>query len=281
MEHTKSMMPKTGKVFFAVLNCHFKAFKFTRHAKLVSSSNISPHSHTNADEIQKGLASNKGNQTLFHNDVKRKNFFSRFALHHSLGFTLAEVLITLGIIGVVASLTIPSIKNKADEIQFRTGLKKSYTIIDQAYQQILNENGGSFQSRCELNNSTCIINMFKPYIKYNLEVSGTPNSGNLGNCWNNNELHNQDEQHVCAILNDGMSFDFDMETSTCDNGTIKCGYISIDVNGLKKPNIWGKDKFALTLYANRLTAINEGCTDGKGLWTYNRGCAYTYLFEGK
>lgn len=40
-------------------------------------------------------------------------------------FTLAEVLITLGIIGVVAALTIPTLVNNYRKKQFETGLKKN------------------------------------------------------------------------------------------------------------------------------------------------------------
>jgi len=42
------------------------------------------------------------------------------------GFTLAEVLITLGIIGVVASLTIPTLMANYQKVQYVTGLKRAY-----------------------------------------------------------------------------------------------------------------------------------------------------------
>ena len=47
-------------------------------------------------------------------------------------FTLAEVLITLGIIGVVAALTIPTLVNNYRKKQFETGLKKEYSVLLQA-----------------------------------------------------------------------------------------------------------------------------------------------------
>jgi len=40
-------------------------------------------------------------------------------------FTLAEVLLTLAIIGVVAALTIPAVITKVTKDQYVTGLKKS------------------------------------------------------------------------------------------------------------------------------------------------------------
>ncbi len=48
------------------------------------------------------------------------------------GFTLAEVLITLGIIGIVASMTLPTIVQKYRNHVVETRLKKFYTIFNQA-----------------------------------------------------------------------------------------------------------------------------------------------------
>ena len=49
------------------------------------------------------------------------------------GFTLAEVLITLGVIGVVAAMTLPSLVNKYQAKVLETGLKKSYANLQNAY----------------------------------------------------------------------------------------------------------------------------------------------------
>ena len=57
------------------------------------------------------------------------------------GFTLAEVLITLGIIGIVAALTIPTLIAKHQKQVFATQLKKSYSSIGQALQMAQLEYG--------------------------------------------------------------------------------------------------------------------------------------------
>ncbi|MDO5438036.1 MAG: prepilin-type N-terminal cleavage/methylation domain-containing protein, partial [bacterium] len=41
------------------------------------------------------------------------------------GFTLAEVLITLAIIGVVAAISIPSVISNSQQQEFKTGLRKA------------------------------------------------------------------------------------------------------------------------------------------------------------
>ncbi len=48
------------------------------------------------------------------------------------GFTMAEVLITLGIIGVVAAMTLPTLINNNRNKALETGLKRSYSVLSQA-----------------------------------------------------------------------------------------------------------------------------------------------------
>ena len=48
------------------------------------------------------------------------------------GFTLAEVLITLGIIGVIAALTVPTLMNNSTEMEFRSAFKKGLAALNQA-----------------------------------------------------------------------------------------------------------------------------------------------------
>lgn len=50
-------------------------------------------------------------------------------------FTLAEVLITLGIIGVVAALTMPSVMNNVQKMVLKNQFKKTYALISNAYKK--------------------------------------------------------------------------------------------------------------------------------------------------
>ena len=45
------------------------------------------------------------------------------------GFTLAEVLITLGIIGVVAAMTIPTLMSNTGKSELKSGYKKALSAI--------------------------------------------------------------------------------------------------------------------------------------------------------
>ena len=56
-------------------------------------------------------------------------------------FTLAEVLITLGIIGIVAAMTLPALIQKNSEKEIIAKLKKFNSTMDQAFMLAKNENG--------------------------------------------------------------------------------------------------------------------------------------------
>ena len=78
----------------------------------------------------------------------RKRFLSYF--NKNLGssqrytaFTLAEVLITLGIIGVIAALTIPSLIEHEQKVQTVSQLKKDYSAISQAIERSEIDNGSA------------------------------------------------------------------------------------------------------------------------------------------
>ena len=51
---------------------------------------------------------------------------------HYFGFTLAEVLITLAIIGVVAALSIPAVISNSQQQEFKTGLRKAVSVLNSA-----------------------------------------------------------------------------------------------------------------------------------------------------
>ena len=84
------------------------------------------------------------NYSLIKKRVKQKNYNSQIGMGLSkckFAFTLAEVLITLGIIGVVAAMTIPTLITKYQEKQIVSRLTKVYSTLSQAYQMSQAEYG--------------------------------------------------------------------------------------------------------------------------------------------
>ncbi|MDR1327028.1 MAG: type II secretion system GspH family protein [Heliobacteriaceae bacterium] len=83
------------------------------------------------------------------------------------GFTLAEILITLGIIGVVAALTMPSLihkqRNKALEAQF----KKTYSMLAQVLLRVSVDEPDFYNDITGMNSVSGAITKLKPaLIKY-------------------------------------------------------------------------------------------------------------------
>lgn len=70
--------------------------------------------------------------------MKKKNNF---------GFTLAEVLITLGIIGVVAAITIPALISACNKIIIENRLRQTNAIILQSFKQYQANEGDSTLSQ--------------------------------------------------------------------------------------------------------------------------------------
>ena len=74
-------------------------------------------------------------------DMVFSRFTSYFSLNRKAAFTLAEVLITLGIIGIVAAMTLPSVISKYQEKQTVTQLNATYSLLSQAIERMVYDNG--------------------------------------------------------------------------------------------------------------------------------------------
>ena len=82
---------------------------------------------------------------------KLTNFISHFTFHVSHrrnAFTLAEVLIVLSIIGVVAEYTIPSVISNFQKTEYVTLLKKAYSETNQALKQMAADYGCIDDLKC-------------------------------------------------------------------------------------------------------------------------------------
>lgn len=168
-----------------------------------------------------------------------------------IGFTLAEVLITLTIIGVVASLTIPVLTRNIQNTQNKVAWKKAFSEFSQAAMMLANDNDGSLAGLSSSQNS--FMNNFLPYLKYvKLCYAGVP-AGTDG-CWHaadkfyelDGDIYNSDwSPKARLILSNGILVTFSYHGSTCTYAEVPnddgCGNIAVDVNGYKSPNTVGID----------------------------------------
>ena len=112
----------------SVISCDFKS--------KISTNNENNFLHKDLNALVSQYLSNFSD-TLF------SRFTSPFLLNRKVAFTLAEVLITLGIIGIVASMTLPSVIHNYKIKQLRTGFLRSSSMIQNALNQTANEFGYS------------------------------------------------------------------------------------------------------------------------------------------
>lgn len=219
-----------------------------------------------------------------------------------LGFTLAEVLITLGIIGIVAALTIPILMQNIQNAQFKTAWKKQYSTLSQVAQKYLSDNSlTSFKGvanyantfkdylhvvqYCDTHSSTqgCWVPSGQDYYLRTLG-DGSTIAGVPSNEGGNKDLGNWEG----LILNDGTTLTmFSGWNPACSYLGVVCGYILVDVNGFQKPNTLGKDVFGLWVLQDKVSpfgsnAVNRytgECGDTDPIYGYmGYGCSATYLY---
>lgn len=168
---------------------------------------------------------------------------------NKLAFTLAEVLITLGIIGVIAALTLPAVMNNIQHKELEAAFKKQYSILSQAILDIQREDGLPFEYEsyghnfgAELaakykaaqdcgaivDNTGCVIHEkdgtfshYKSYTGNSLQAAYMDDGG--------------------FIANNGTTFFIEQGEQSRRIGAY---LITIDINGYKKrPNKMGYDLF--------------------------------------
>ena len=147
-------------------------------------------------------------------------------------FTLAEVLITLGIIGVVASMTIPTLIQNYKKKEAATRAKQAYSQISQAIRLSEAENG-EFASW-----DTAMSNNAKENTKLFFDKYLAPYFKGLKLC--------DSKVEVCGASLSSNDVVYFFPNGTSVAFLVKPGakmYVMIDVNGPKKPNILGRDNF--------------------------------------
>ena len=149
------------------------------------------------------------------------------------GFTLAEVLITLSIIGVVSAMTLPSLNSNVQNRSIESATAKMYSVLNEATQRYMTDNG--IESLGDIN--------FDPedFVESTLKV--LTRCDNAASCFAseykrlNNTVNNPLFANTPAyILKDGASIQIWGERM-----------IFVDVNGVKGPNKYNRDTWMLRI----------------------------------
>lgn len=208
-------------------------------------------------------------------------------------FTLAEILITLGIIGVVAAMTIPVILNNIQDAQFKSAWKKQYSAIEQVSKSFLQDNSNTFLG------VSSYTTAFSPY--WRTVKTCSTNSGTEG-CWvtsgQNKYLTISGGTTIAGIPDNGpntnlggypgmiladgtlvvyMSF----WNAACNYKGNTCGWILFDVNGFTQPNTVGRDVFGVWVLQDRIVPIGSSVVNMlvNECSATGYGCSSVYLLQ--
>lgn len=168
------------------------------------------------------------------------------------GFTLAEVLITLGIIGVVAAMTMPTLMNSTQGAQYKAAYKKALSALSQAVtlNVALDDYNFADLSGTDGTGNGTLATMLKNRMNVVREETTNTNvilsNGNAYQATNTagktNDTGNLsiNSGNTTLFMNDGIMFTFKSDAKQCSKddttgSTTPC-YGFIDVNGIKAPN---------------------------------------------
>ncbi len=211
------------------------------------------------------------------------------------GFTLAEVLVTLTIIGVVAALTIPVIFRDTDDAGSAEHLKKIYNSF-LAVQDILAVKGNTMDAIFAGPAGT-----YTPMHIFGDKMNVTKYCDGTQGCFPNVDYKkfdgtpsgyypDQDTTSGKAVLVNGASVlirDWDGDCSfDAGDGPLdySCAHLDVDINGAKGPNQIGRDFFAF--YITRTGVVPQGGNNDAHINDcnasgYGYGCTSKVLNEGK
>lgn len=183
-------------------------------------------------------------------------------------FTLAEVLITLGIIGVVAAMTLPSLINDSKRKETSARLKKFYSTMSQAIIMSENENGPAgdwSKDTANREEDGTLIDMPDSNLKFFQKY--------IAPYMNITEIGKKDYEGTSkafAAFADGSIAYF-------INGN--CLDIIFDSNGTRKPNQEGKDRFRFLFCTSKFNESHIGHNKYFGTYmqdlTIEKGREYT------
>lgn len=206
------------------------------------------------------------------------------------GFTLAEALITLGIIGIVAALIIPSFINNHRRKVLETQFKKGYSNLQNAYliySSINYNDPNDFISETEWYKNKKNIKPFLDSFHSGIKCYGnqTPINGQCGSelsdkYWGSLLRYNGSPIHRQGLLGGGIKLNDGSTITLFNNGNIRNEFIILlDSNGAEnKPNRVGYDVFCFNIVNKRLVPI---APYGTSLFSTNividpQGASYTY-----
>ena len=166
--------------------------------------------------------------------------------NNRVGFTLAEVLVTLGIIGVVSAMTVPTLMQNYQRKSYVTQLHKVYNEFQQAALQYMTDRNALNLKEAGLVTNEAADSWVKNYFKVVQDCSAEPAA-----CFAIGEYKRLNGNDI-SIFTTGvnqyvLASGAAVYVSPDGDGKVNVWF---DINGKKGPNIVGRDVFATKLYNN-------------------------------
>ena len=167
-----------------------------------------------------------------------------------IAFTLAEVLVTLGIIGVVSAMTVPTLMQNYQRQSYVTQLHKVYNEFTQAYTRYLSDKNALNLQEAGYTDAASMDNFMKTYFKI------VKDCGDDGTDCFASEYKKIDGSSLGVVI----TGTYDPRNYVLANGasiSMIPRQIHVDVNGKKGPNIIGRDVFAIHVFDDG--TLDENC----------------------
>ncbi len=174
------------------------------------------------------------------------------------GFTLAEVLVTLGIIGVVSAMTVPTLMQNHQRKTYVTQLHKVYNEITQAALQYQTDKNAVSLKEAGLTSETALYDFFKNYFKI-VQDCGDAQTPCFADTYKkiSGTVSQYRCKNACVSIASGVSLGTYGHYGDAQSSIVET--IVVDTNGAKGPNLIGRDAFVLYLYSNGvLDDLNMG-----------------------
>ena len=167
------------------------------------------------------------------------------------GFTLAETLITMVIVGVVAAITIPLMVVNFQKEETVTRLKKAYSSICQTTNKAQADYGSIPTWTINDTSAESALDFVNTYIAPYMRITKAPTTYAQGGWDNvyyglNKTRYTYPSNAVRFYLDDGTS----ITTKFAEANRLT---VEIDINGDRKPNKYGRDKFEMNYCVQRST----------------------------
>lgn len=176
-------------------------------------------------------------------------------------FTLAEVLITLGIIGVVAAMTMPSLITNHQKKVTAKRLASAYSICANALEHAKAEYGDSSSwdkpsETISESTKTYVKKYFLPYINDYTDNGWRTYKNYYGDKINTTDLTSGG---YFISLNNGVLLTFAFAAETTSDGSIRPTtlMITVDINNIHAPNKTGRDRFSMTFVSNEKLIVGD------------------------